>query len=184
MSSEVRIAISGKSGCGNSTVSDIVARKMNLRLINYTFKSIADELGIDFEEVCRRAETDANYDHMVDTRQLALAEEGSCVLGSRLAIWLLASADLRVYLAASKEVRARRILKREGGEYEDVLSSTIARDARDHDRYEKLYDIDVDVYDFADLVINTENYNPEQEADLIVDALKRKNPDLCNPRKS
>ena len=174
MLNEIRIAISGKSGCGNSTVSGIVAEELNLRLINYTFHSIADELELDFEEVCRRAETDAKYDRMVDNRQVALAAEGSCVLGSRLAIWLLDSADLTVYLTASIKVRAGRIQKREGGSLPDVLSTTEARDLRDRERYKKLYSIDIDEYGFADLIIDTEKYDPNQEANIIVEAIRQK----------
>ena len=174
MSNEMRIAISGKSGCGNSTVSGIVAQELNLRLINYTFHSIADELELEFEEVCRRAENDTKYDYMVDKRQVALAAEGNCVLGSRLAIWLLDSADLTVYLTASIEVRAIRIQKREGGAFQDVIFTTAARDMRDRERYKKLYSIDVDKHGFADLIIDTEKYNPNQEADIIVEAIRQK----------
>ena len=70
MSSNVKIAISGKSGCGNSTVSSLVAERLGLVLVNYTFKSIAEELGISFAEVCRRAEEDTSYDYQVDNRQV------------------------------------------------------------------------------------------------------------------
>ncbi len=45
------IAISGKSGCGNSTVSGIVARKLQFDLVNYTFKNLALERGMTFEMV-------------------------------------------------------------------------------------------------------------------------------------
>ena len=61
MLNDVKIAISGKSGCGNSTVSGLVAKRLGLELINYTFKSIAEEMNISFAEVCRRAEEDSSY---------------------------------------------------------------------------------------------------------------------------
>src|SRR6056297_4004390 len=99
----LKIAISGKSGCGNSSVSRIVAEKLNLRLINYTFHDMADEKGIDFEEFCRMAEQDFSFDRELDRKQVEMAEEGDCVLGSRLAIWVLDKADLKVYLDASLE---------------------------------------------------------------------------------
>jgi cytidylate kinase len=37
----IKIAISGKSGCGNSTVSRIVANRLGLRLVNYTVRALA-----------------------------------------------------------------------------------------------------------------------------------------------
>ena len=168
MSSDVKIAISGKSGCGNSTVSCLVAERLGLVLINYTFKSIAEELGVSFAEVCRRAEEETSYDYQVDKKQVELADKGPCVLGSRLAVWLLKSADLTVYLEGEPATRARRIQKREGGDYDDVLGKTEARDFRDHARYVKLYDIDINTYDFVDLVIDTNQKNPDQIAEIII----------------
>ena len=121
MSNNLRIAISGKSGCGNSTVSRLVAKTLKLRLINYTFRNIAEERGITFEEVCRLAQEDDSYDRELDKKQVQMAMEGSCVLGSRLAVWMLKEADLKVYLCASPEVRAERIRIREGGDVKTVL---------------------------------------------------------------
>jgi cytidylate kinase len=73
---DLRIAISGKSGCGNSTVSRLVAGRLGLRLVNYTFKDLARERGLSFEEVCLRAENDSEYDLTIDRMQVALAKEG------------------------------------------------------------------------------------------------------------
>jgi CMP/dCMP kinase len=164
----VRIAISGKSGCGNSTVSRLAAARLGLTMINYTFKNVAIERGLTFEEVCRLAETDAYWDHYIDKKQVELAAPGNCVLGSRLAIWLLKDADLRVFLDAPAEVRANRVMKREGGELVEVMRQTAERDLRDHNRYLRLYGINNDDYAFADLVIDTSLYSPDEITDLIV----------------
>ena len=56
--SKIKIAVSGKSGCGNSTVSRLLAEKLGLKLINYTFHNMAEEAGIPFEELCLKAEND------------------------------------------------------------------------------------------------------------------------------
>ncbi len=168
---EVRIAISGKSGCGNSTVSKILSERLNCNLVNYTFHNIADEQGIDFKEFCLMAEKDPKWDHYVDDKQVEMAMESSSVLGSRLAVWMLKEADLKVFLTASPEVRAGRILKREGGKLEDIMSDTEARDKRDTARYKKLYDIDNSEYGFCDLVINADNFNPDEIADIILTAV-------------
>ncbi len=162
------IAISGKSGCGNSTVSRLVAERLGLRLINYTFHTIAEERGVSFEEVCRLAEKDDSYDRLVDRRQLRLASEGNCVLGSRLAIWLIEDADLRVYLHADLAVRAERIRAREGGEYSEVLAATEKRDLRDRARYLRLYDIDIDRFEFADMIIYANELSQFDVAERIV----------------
>ena len=168
---ELRIAISGPSGCGNTTVSSLIATTLNLSCINYTFKNIAKELGISFEEVLKRAQKDFSFDKMVDQKQIELASAGSCVLGSRLAIWLLKQADLRVYLKASIDVRAKRIQKREGGDIEKIKADTDLRDMEDTRRYKELYGIDNTKYEKADIVIDTDNLEPEKIVEKILDEL-------------
>ncbi len=167
-----RIAISGRSGCGNSTVSTILSERLDLKLVNYTFHNIAEDRGIDFKELCRMAEDDPQWDYFVDENQVKLAMEGSSVLGSRLAIWMLKEADLKVFLTASPETRAARIHKREGGVLEQRMVETAARDERDHARYKRLYNIDNNDYGFADLVINTDRLDQDQVADIIQAAVE------------
>ena len=50
------IAISGKSGCGNSTVLHLVAEKLGYEPVNYTFRSMAADMGISFEELHKKAQ--------------------------------------------------------------------------------------------------------------------------------
>jgi CMP/dCMP kinase len=165
---ELRVAISGKSGCGNTTVSRRLAEELGVRLINYTFHTMAEEAGVSFETMCRMAEEDDRWDRHLDQRQVERAREGSCVLASRLAIWLLEEADLKVYLWASPEVRAARIHQREGGDPAQVFADTEARDERDRERYLRLYGINIDSWDFADIVIDTEQLRPEEIVSRIV----------------
>jgi cytidylate kinase len=170
-----KIAVSGKSGCGNTTVSRLVAERLGLRFINFTFRTLAEERRISLKEVLERAAKDDSWDREVDSRQVALArQEGGCVLGSRLAIWMLPEADLRVYLLAAPGTRALRIVKREGGTVEEVAAFTARRDLQDHERYLRIYQIDNDTYGFADLVIDTDNLDPGSIAGLICDAVKNK----------
>ncbi|MFP4382955.1 MAG: (d)CMP kinase [Spirochaetia bacterium] len=164
----MRIAISGKSGCGNTTVSKMTAEALGYRMVNYTFHTLAEELDIPFDKLCDMAEKDPQWDRMLDKKQVELSRDGDVVLGSRLAIWLLEDADLKVFLTASPEIRAARIQKREGGELETVLARTLDRDRRDRNRYLKLYGIDNNDYSFADLIIDTEQYSQEEEVKLII----------------
>jgi len=123
------IAISGKSGCGNTTVLHLVAEKLGFKPINYTFRSMAKDLGIPFEELLKRAEKDLEYDRKLDEHQAMLARQGNTVIGSRLAIWMVPEAELKVYLRASHEVRVQRIHAREG-ETLRVLNALRAKEMR------------------------------------------------------
>jgi cytidylate kinase len=171
------VAISGKSGCGNSTVSRLLSERLGFKLINYTFRRMAEERGISFEEMLRRAneDPDYSYDRALDARQVELARERDCVIGSRLAMWLLPDAALRVFLAGSLEVRAGRIHEREGADLSDKLAFTRERDESDHERYLHIYGIDNDDLAAADLVINTEKWKPQAIVDIVDLALRRKN---------
>jgi cytidylate kinase len=171
MSNDLRIAVSGKSGCGNTTVSRLLAERLGVRLINYTFHTMAEERGMSFEELCLLAETDSQYDRHLDRRQVELAMEGSCVLASRLAIWLLEEADLSVYLYASAQARAKRIARREGIPLPQSVRDIEARDDRDRNRYLKLYDIDIDRYEFARLIVDTEQGDQFYVVGKIIEAL-------------
>jgi cytidylate kinase len=53
-----------------------------------------------------------------------------------------------------------------------VLRKTRARDERDRSRYLQLYDIDNDEFDFVDLVIDTQNIQPEDVAERIITAAR------------
>jgi len=172
MSSRKIIAVSGKSGCGNSTVSRIVAEKLGFRFINFTFHDMAREMNIRFEELLARAKADASYDLELDKKQVSMALEGECVLGSRLAIWLLRDNAVTIYLDGSLEVRGKRIAGREGKGTEKAIEETQRRDVFDHERFFQLYGIDNNDYSFADLVVNTEEGDQYFVAARILDFLK------------
>jgi len=170
----LRIAISGHSGCGNTTVTRMLAEILHISFINYTFRSLAEETGMSLAQIIEGAKTNDSFDRTVDQKQVEMAMAGSCVLGSRLAIWMLKQSDFKIFLTASEQKRAQRIQKREGGDLHEIMKFTKMRDAEDTHRYRQLYDIDNTDYIFADMVIDTEELNPEQIIELILSALAHK----------
>lgn len=172
----MRIAISSRSGCGNTTVTRLVSEKLGYPMINFTFRQMAEERGMEFWDFCRLAENDYEIDKELDRRQVEMAMAiPDCVLGSRLAIWMLDKADLKVYLTASAETRARRILKREGGTFEERYEQTVRRDSNDSARYMKIYGIDnTSAEEVADIVIATDERTPEEIAGIIIEAARGK----------
>lgn len=170
----MRIAISSKSGCGNTTVTTNLAKALGYPMINFTFRQMAQERGVDFWEFCALAEKDYEIDRELDRRQVEMAmKEDNCILGSRLAIWMLKEADLKVYLTASEETRARRILKREGGTFEERYKQTVKRDENDTRRYKAIYGIDnTSAEEVADLVIATDDKTPDEIVNIILDKIK------------
>lgn len=172
----MRIAISGKSGCGNTTVTTLLSEKLGYTKINFTFRNLAAEKGFDFWDFCKMAESDSSYDKELDKRQVEMAmSEENCVLGSRLAIWMLKEADLKIYLNASTKERATRIFKREKGDFQTRLNQTKTRDENDSKRYKAIYQIDNNDTSIADIVIDTEGKTPEDIVEIIIGYIKSKN---------
>lgn len=165
------VAISGKSGCGNTTVTTMAAQALGFTMINYTFRNLAKDLDLPLMDLIDKAKTDPQYDRQVDKRQVELARPGNTVLGSRLAVWVYPEADLKVYLTADSKTRAQRIHNREGGDLELIQIETQKRDQEDRQRYLELYHIDNDDYGFVDLVIDTAQFLPEEIVDQIIKAL-------------
>ena len=172
----MRIAISSRSGCGNTTVTRLLAEKLGYKMINFTFRQMAEERGVDFWTFCRMAEDDYSIDRELDRWQVEMAmQEENCVLGSRLAIWMLDKADLKVYLTATAETRANRILRREGGTFEERYNQTVQRDSNDTARYMKIYGIDnTKAEETADIVIPTDDKTPEEIVDIIIEEVRKR----------
>ena len=87
---------------------------------------------------------------------------------------MLKEADLKVYLFADDDVRAKRILNREKGDLDEIKRFTQMRDNEDTNRYKRLYNIDNNDYSFCDLFVDTNNYNPDQIVELIIQKLLAK----------
>jgi cytidylate kinase len=162
------IAISGKSGCGNTTISKAVAAKLNYENINYTFKQLSIKHNLTFEDMLEKSRTDDRYDKELDEEQKKQASIGRCVLGSRLAIWLLRDQAFTVYLNVEYEKRVKNILKREGGIFSEVSEATNIRDENDHTRFLNIYNIDIDDYFFVDHIVNATNMTIQEIVDNIV----------------
>ena len=137
----LKIAISSHSGCGNTTATNNVGTSLGLKVVNYTFRDLAQDLDLPFEEI-----------------------QG----------WLV-EADLRVWLQAPLEARAKRIFQREPDKhagYESVLYRTLQRDEQNRKRYLEVYGIDINDRNDFDIIINTEKLTAEQVSSLIVAAAR------------
>ncbi|WP_161597601.1 (d)CMP kinase [Fluviispira multicolorata] len=171
----MRIAISGHSGCGNTTATTNVGKALQLKIVNYTFRDLARDLSLNFEDIHKEASTNLIYDYLTDLTLIrnAISNE-NIVVGTRLAAWLM-DAELRIWLHAPLEIRATRINRRESekeSSYEQVLYKTLKRDEQNRKRYLRLYGLDIDDHSDFDVTINTEKLTADQVSSLIVAAAK------------
>jgi CMP/dCMP kinase len=168
----LKIAISGHSGCGNTTATHTVAKILSIQVLNYTFRNLAQDLQIPFETLQERSSEHFIFDYLTDLVLMRQSQNANVIVGSRLAAWNIDS-ELRIWLYASLEARASRINKREqakGIPYEEVLYTTLKRDEQNRKRYLQVYGIDINDRSELDITINTESLSVEQVSSLIVSA--------------
>jgi len=163
------ITISGLIGSGKTTVAKALAEKLKLRHVQagMVFREMAKERGMSLQEFSKLAEKDKSFDRLVDERQKELAKQGNVVIDGRLSGWLI-DADLKIWLKASLDERAKRVAKRENKDYETALKETRERERSELKRYKEIYGIDLNDLSPYDFVINTELWS----AEVIVETIK------------
>ena len=134
----MRIAISGYSGCGNTTATTNVGNALGLKIVNYTFRDLARDLNLTFDHIHTSASDNLIFDYLTDFTLIrnALANE-NIVIGTRLAAWLM-NAELRIWLHAPLEARAKRIFARHKPEenisYEQISGHSTSISFRKYDK--------------------------------------------------
>lgn len=167
------ITISGLPGSGKTTVARLVADRLGLEHVyaGDIFRRQAERHGMTLQEYTRRAETDHSIDRALDEQMRERARQGNAVLEGRLAAFMADEAGvpaLKVFLDAAEDVRAHRIVGREGGDALARQRETQAREASDARRYREIYGYDYHDPRKYDLVILTDGRTPEDLAAEIV----------------
>lgn len=179
----MKIAISGLSGVGSSTTAKLVSEQLNLPMSNFTFRNLASEYGVPWQELLRRAKTEPEIDLDLDKRLIEFAHRHDrYLISTDFACWLDspsvyqrvglnrgAEFDLKIWLEASLEVRAKRMMERENRPLAQLLIEEHDRDQQARDRLLKLYGIDLLDRSKIDWVLNTENLTLPMVVDLIVE---------------
>ncbi|MFH0834853.1 MAG: cytidylate kinase family protein [Candidatus Micrarchaeota archaeon] len=181
----MRVAVSGFTGCGATTVTKLVARRLKLKRINYTFHDLARERKIPFAKLqFDKIEREfPKWDLLLDGKQVArVAKTPRCIVGSRLAVWLDGAVSKKLkkririgakfWLEVPLRVRAKRVARREKKPSAQALRETRLRDKNNAARYKRLYGIDVRKRPKGTIVIDAERLDAKGAADAIVSEIK------------
>ncbi len=163
------IAIGGLVGSGKNTVGKNVADELAWRMVEPTFKTLAEREGITLMEFQKRAAKDPDIDRKFDE---ALKEEcagGDCVVTTWLGPWMAPGRPYRVWLDVDADVRAYRVSQRDQIPLEKALEHVNTRDADNRARYMKVYGIDISDHGQFDLVLAVQDEGPDDLARKIVD---------------
>jgi predicted cytidylate kinase len=172
------ITISGLPGSGKSTVAGILKQELGWEYVyaGAIFRKTAEERGMTLEEFGAYCEKHPDVDKELDARQLEIAKKSeNLILEGRMAGHLAKQNGLKavtVWLDAPIEIRVKRIMRRESGDFEARLSEAKKREASEAARYKKYYGVDLYDRKVYDLVLDVSEISAEQAAEAILAKVK------------
>lgn len=171
----MKITISGIALSGKDTTAKLLSEKTGMEVLFSTMKSYARAKGmdiLDFEEKVKKDDT-GKYDFEMDSWQKEeVAKREDCILDSMLSAYNIPEADVRVWLFAPLEERARRASNRDGISPEEAKKYVENRDKIFRERIQKIYGFDWWNPMLYDICINTAKYRPEEVVGIIMKAMK------------
>lgn len=170
----MRIAISGLTGVGKTTVAEIVAQELNVAHITFSMKFMAEKMNISLIELQEIAKKDHNIDRKFDEIQLKEMEKvGNFVISTWLGPWL-AKPDFSVWLKTNDSIRFSRVAKRENISLQEAKKYVLKKDEQNFERYMNIYNIDISDHSMFDLELDTTDLTPEQVAKKIIEEYKKR----------
>ncbi len=174
----MRLTISGLPGSGTTTVAKLLSKELSLELISAgaVFRQMAAEKKLPLEQFSEMAETNDDFDRVIDERQReeAMKSENAIVEG-RLSGFIVPDADLKIWLKAPVEIRAKRITVREKITYDEALHAMKSRERSEYKRYKQFYGLNLDDLSIYDLVIESSRWNEDDIVAMILWATEHVN---------
>src|SRR3990170_7941631 len=172
---KIVVCISGMAGTGKSTLAKKLAQKYKLKYYSGgdALKALAAEEGYNSScngwwespeglRFLEKREKNLKFDKAVDHKLLEYAQQGNVLLDSWTMPWLLKT-GFKIWLVASIEKRAERIVKRDKITMKEASQVLKEKEARTKAIYKKLYGFNLGE-DFAPfhLVLDTDNLNAKE----------------------
>lgn len=176
------ITISGALGSGKSTLMKMLAERLGFETYSTgkAQRAIAQRYGVSTLELNHMADSNPAIDQEIDGVFKTLVDTGkNYVVDSRLAFFFIPS-SFKVKLNVSISEAARRVFndteRTSEVSYQNVLEAEktlIQRRISEVNRFEKIYDVNIDDDTHFDLVIDTTDKTPEAICQMIIQGYQK-----------
>ncbi|MBI4174326.1 MAG: cytidylate kinase family protein, partial [Candidatus Aenigmarchaeota archaeon] len=175
----VVIVISGKPGCGSSTVARLLSEKLSLGHFSVG----------DYNKSHSRAKREADRSIDVwkgvgakkkfhlDSDKLArkMADEGNIVIDGKLSVRMLKGHyDYGIWLTAPKKTRIERYAKRDRVDFRTAARKLKEKESLERNNWKRIYGFDYFTQEKeANIVIDTGDKSPDEIVELIISKMRR-----------
>ena len=177
------ITINGHLGSGKSTVCSLLTEQYGFRFFNTGSiqRQIANDLNISTLELNKKGITDFSVDYQIDNAIVEYAADHageSIIFDSRLA-WHFVPESFKVRLTVAPEIAAERIFQNRQSKEEtyssiqEALEKLTDRQNTEAERYQLIYNIDINDESNYDLIVDTSYLSPAEVVKTIIDGYKR-----------
>jgi cytidylate kinase len=177
------VVLGGPPGSGKSTVRKLLSARLGYETFSTGdfVRSLAITRGMTLEELNEAIAQSKELEECIDAELMRIEREGDhMVVDSHLAFHFIPS-GFSVFLQVSLDAAARRIFEDKHAEMrirsgdtmatmEEACLKTKKRVDNHRDRYMRHYGIDPYVPEAYDLVLDSEQYSPDEIVELIVPA--------------
>lgn len=159
------ICVSGYTGSGKSSVGEELAKVLNIKHVTRSYKEFVEEHRhvVKFQSTIKPSFV-KKFDREV---VLEAKRAKNCVVTSWLSPWMVKGEHVNVWLYASLDTRANRVMKHVKLTYKKTEEYIKKKDSQNKKSWKKLYNIDLDDHSIFDIEINTENLTTKQVAAII-----------------
>lgn len=140
-------------------------------------REMAVEKGMTLVELNKKAEADNTIDDELDKRLKRFGKGDNFVIDGRLTAFFIPHADVKIFLDADDEIRAKRIMKdkraiEKGENLKQTLENIEVREASEKKRYKEYYGVDYHDKKLYDFIINTTSLSAEEVVGEIIKSIQ------------
>lgn len=146
------------------------------------FKHLCDLKGLNIPEMSVKEDSKAvvslwdsefgrskSFHEVLDRLQLELAKRKRIVIDGKLSLRMIPDADIKIWIRAELEERAKRIAEREKISVDEAKKNIVERESREREEWKRIYGFDYfDQEEDADIIVDSSTMSPQSIVEVIL----------------